>query len=214
MNLRFTRFDDFDYPRLRLSAALIVGLAFFLLLPVSLERRLLYAWDSAALTLLGLSWWAILSADTDYTRKSATRQDIGGHWVGVLVLLSSAISTVVVVVIFPRVHKEVSLERLLLSVVAIFASWLLVHTTYTFRYARKYYQEGEHQGALSFPDDEEPDFRDFAYFSLNMGMCFQVADIVPESRAMRRTVMGHALLSYVFGTGLVAVTINLLASVL
>jgi len=214
MNLPMTSFDDFDYPRLRLSVALVAGLAVFFLLPFSLERRLLYAWNAAALALLSLSWWVIFSADPDYTRKSATRQDIGGRWVGLLVLLSSAISIVVVVVIFPRVQKEVSLERLLLSVAAIFASWLLVHTTYTFRYARKYYQEGEHQGALSFPEDEEPDFRDFAYFSLNMGMCFQVADIVPESRAMRRTVMGHALLSYVFGTGLVAVTINMLASVL
>ena len=214
MNLSRFNFDNYDYPRLRLSLALAVGLGAFFLLPFSLERRLLYAWDAAALVLLFLSWWVILSADPEYTRKSATRQDIGGQWVSLLVVLSSAISLIIVVVIFPRVQKELSLERLLLSVLAVFASWLLVHTTYTFRYARKYYSEGEHRGALSFPENEEPDFRDFAYFSLNMGMCFQVADIVPQSRAMRRTVLGHALLSYVFGTGLVAVTINLVASVL
>jgi uncharacterized membrane protein len=60
----------------------------------------------------------------------------------------------------------------------------------------------------------QPDYRDFAYLSFTVGMTYQVSDTNLSSPDIRRRALGHALLSYVFGTVIIATTINVIASII
>ena len=91
---------------------------------------------------------------------------------------------------------------------------------FTLRYAHLYYRptEGGHnagrQQGLEFPNDTEPDFLDFTYFSFVIGMTFQVSDVTISSREIRRLALVHALLSFAFNTLLVALTINVVSGII
>jgi uncharacterized membrane protein len=86
----------------------------------------------------------------------------------------------------------------------------MVHTVFMLRYAQLYYA-GE-QGGIDFNQADPPTYTDFAYLAFTIGMTFQVSDTPLRSKVIRRTALRHALLSYLFGTGILATTINLVAS--
>jgi uncharacterized membrane protein len=91
-------------------------------------------------------------------------------------------------------------------------SWLTVHTIFALRYARLYYSGTV--GGISFNQRREPTYPDFAYVAATIGMTFQVSDTDLEDAAIRRTALRHALLSYLFGAVLLAMTVNVGASLL
>jgi uncharacterized membrane protein len=86
-----------------------------------------------------------------------------------------------------------------------------VHAVFTLRYARLYYSGG---GGIAYHNNEAPDYGDFAYVALTIGMTFQVSDTDLTSRQIRRSAIRHALLSYLFGVVIVAMVINVVASLL
>jgi uncharacterized membrane protein len=90
-------------------------------------------------------------------------------------------------------------------------SWAMVHTIFTLRYARDYYV-GEPDGGVDFNDGARPRYSDFAYLAFTIGMTFQVSDTPLQGHAIRRDALRHALLSFVFSTGILATTVNLVAS--
>jgi uncharacterized membrane protein len=94
-------------------------------------------------------------------------------------------------------------------VFSVVISWTLVHVTYMLRYARIYYSKPV--GGVSFNQDDPPCYADFAYLAFTVGMTFQVSDTSLSSRAMRTTALKQALLSYLFGTVIVATTVNFVA---
>ncbi len=98
-----------------------------------------------------------------------------------------------------------------LAVPSVALSWLAVHAVFTLRYARLYYSE---RGGIDFNGDVEPDYHDFAYVALTVGMTYQVSDTDLTTKSIRRTATRHALLSYVFGTFVVAMMINVVAGLL
>jgi uncharacterized membrane protein len=89
------------------------------------------------------------------------------------------------------------------------ASWFAVHTLFTVHYARLYYSD--EPGGINFHDPERPRFRDFAYVAFTVGMTFQVSDNEIGLTSIRAAVLRHALLSYLLGAVVLAVTINLIA---
>ncbi|GAA4123030.1 DUF1345 domain-containing protein [Knoellia locipacati] len=95
----------------------------------------------------------------------------------------------------------------LLSVLAVAAGWLALHTTYVLRYARHYLVN--EPGCIDFNSDDPPRLSDFAYLSFTLGMTYQVSDTALKTPEVRRLVLRHTLLSYLFGTVIVAATINL-----
>jgi uncharacterized membrane protein len=99
-----------------------------------------------------------------------------------------------------------------LTILTVSLAWGLVHTVYTLRYGDLYY--GDPIGGINFHDDDKPDYHDFAYLALTIGMTFQVSDTDLQARLMRRNAIRHALLSYAFGAVIVAITINIVASLL
>ncbi len=92
----------------------------------------------------------------------------------------------------------------------VVVSWSVVHTVFALRYAREYYSTPV--GGIDFKsDDEEPDYQDFAYVAFTVGMTFQVSDTDVQARPIRRTVIRHALLAYLFGAVILAVAVNVIA---
>jgi len=97
-----------------------------------------------------------------------------------------------------------------LCVVAVSSAWMLTQTAYALRYAHLYYRDhGQGVGGLEFPGGGRPSYLDFAYFSFTVGMCFQVSDVTISTRQMRRAVLGHSLLSFLYNTAILATAINL-----
>jgi uncharacterized membrane protein len=95
------------------------------------------------------------------------------------------------------------------SVLSIVLAWSTVHTVYALRYAQLYYRRDA--GGVDFNDTSAPCYPDFAYLALTIGMTFQVSDTDLTTTSFRRLAIRHALLSYMFGALIVAVTINLIA---
>ena len=90
-------------------------------------------------------------------------------------------------------------------------SWAVVHTSFALRYAGLYY--AGQPGGIDFHDKTATGkYSDFAYVAFTIGMTFQVADTNLQTKRFRKTVLRHALLSYVFGVVIIAIAINVVAS--
>lgn len=100
------------------------------------------------------------------------------------------------------------------GVLVVAVGWICVHTVYVLRYARLYYaNRADGRAPIDFNMDEDPSFSDFAYFSFNLGMAYQVSDTAVRSPQVRRAILGHCLLAYLYGTIVIATTINLVAGI-
>jgi uncharacterized membrane protein len=149
--------------------------------------------------------------DADETREYVTRED-PTRWVADAVVVSASIASlggVGYVVAAGSRSGAGALEAALLGFLAVAASWFAVHTLFTVHYARLYYSD--EPGGINFHDPEPPRFRDFAYVAFTVGMTFQVSDTEIGLTSIRATVLRHALLSYLLGAVVLAVTVNLIA---
>lgn len=176
-------------------------------------------WDVFALCVLGLAWLTIITTPAEKLRARAQMQDVSHILIFIFVVVAACAGLFAVGFLF--LNKSVAAQsphffvHLLMSLVAIICSWALVHTVFGLRYAHTYYGDPDgplgpkpHAGGLDFPGDREPDYMDFAYFSFVIGMTFQVSDVVITSRAFRKLVLLHAMLSFGFNTVILALTIN------
>lgn len=148
----------------------------------------------------------------DRTRHNARREDYRPHVEELLVgaaALASLVGVVVVLVIRPTATRNTAAA---VGLVGVFLAWAMLHLMYTTRYAHLYYEEPV--GGIDFNSNEQPAYRDFFYFSYNLGMTYQVSDTGVSSSAIRSVVLRHCLLSYVFGTVILAATVNLVAGLL
>jgi uncharacterized membrane protein len=199
----------------RLIAAGAVGILIALLLPARLgvASRLLAAWDVAALVLATFAWTIILGNGAAETQRHAGTHDPGRRAVGLLVILTSAVSLLATAVILRQARSCPPAVRELfvaLCILAVASAWVLTHTAYALRYAHLYYRDDEEGvGGLSLPGDAAPAYLDFAYFAFTIGMCFQVSDISVSSPQIRRAVLGHSVLSFLYNTAILATAINL-----
>jgi uncharacterized membrane protein len=107
-------------------------------------------------------------------------------------------------------RRQAGPEAVLLGVLSVALSWALVNTVFAFKYARLYYVDGD--GGIDFNQKEPPSYSDFAYMAFTIGASYAVSDSNTTSTAVRKAVLGHALLSYAFGTVIIAIAINLLTS--
>ncbi len=106
-------------------------------------------------------------------------------------------------------HGGTKAALVVLAVGSVLLSWTVVHTVFALKYARRYY--GDPEGGVDFEASLAPTFVDFAYLAFTIGMTYQVSDTGFTSQDMRRLALGHALLSFLFGTFILAVTINVVA---
>lgn len=174
---------------------------------------------------LGLAWVTILSSHPSDVRREAHGQDSSRVLIYLFVIVASFVSLFAILFLLRDAGKTASWAdltvHLILSFSCIIFAWALVHTIFTLRYAHLYYRPSEggrnakkQQRGLDFPNDAEPDFLDFTYFSFVIGMTFQVSDVTISSREIRRLALVHALLSFAFNTLLVALTINVVSGLI
>jgi uncharacterized membrane protein len=172
----------------------------------------LVAWDIAALAYLAWTWRTIGRLDAGATADHATIDDPSRRASDVVVQIAAVVSLVAVGVVLVHASHAHGLAKALQSTVGISSvvvSWLVVHTTYTLRYAQLYH-DGR-PGGVDFNQDEAPRYGDFAYIAFTIGMTFQVSDTTLTSSTLRITALRHALLSYLFGTVIIATAINIAA---
>lgn len=202
----------------RLLYAVLVGAIAWFASPAdySTATRALLAGDVAGVALLGLAGWIVVRSDAAQTRERAAAEDPGRLFVWLVVLAVSTVSLFATTFILHHARTLPAGEDrvvLALGIATGVIAWLLTHTAFTLRYAHLFYRGGaSEEGGLTFPDSAEPGDRpddlDFAYFAFTIGMCFQVSDVQITDRAIRRTVLAHAVLSFAYNTGILALVLN------
>ncbi|MFI6820850.1 DUF1345 domain-containing protein [Micromonospora sp. NPDC050187] len=211
-----TRHPDRPTPAsVQLTVMGLIGICTGILFGVLVSARLapLLGWDVAALTYLVLAWRTLWPMDADRTARLAIHEDPNRAVRDVLLLTACVASLVAVGVIMSTARQApAGLSRDLysaLGMVSVLLSWLVVHTVYTTRYARIYYTGPD--GGIDFRQDRPPCYADFAYVAFTVGATFQVSDTDLCSHEMRKTVLRHMLVSYLFGAIIIAATVNLVA---
>ena len=148
--------------------------------------------------------------DAAETRSHATRED-PSRAVSDLLILGANLGSLgaAAYVVVDSSHASGAHKAWLgaLALVSVAVSWVLVQTLFTLRYARIYYSD--EPGGVDFNGPDPPTYVDFAYLAFTMGMTYQVSDTNLQTREFRRVVLRHGLLSYVFGSLILATTVNL-----
>jgi uncharacterized membrane protein len=179
------------------------------------QLSVLAGWDVSAAVFIAWVWLSVGRFTPAETGSFATREDDSRVATSILLLSASVVSLVGIGFDLFKAGDAHSAGRFTLTVIAVVTvalSWAVVHTVFALRYAHEYYTEPI--GGIDFKThDEGPDYLDFAYVAFTVGMTFQVSDTDVQVRRIRRTVVRHALLSYLFGAVILAVVVNVIASV-
>ena len=202
-------------PRLFLCAAL--ALVIIMLLPGDWRwsTRFLVGWDIGAAVYLAFSFAAMADCDTAHIRRRSALMDEGR--IAILVFTASAALATLAAIIIELGDKTATHNpwHLALAGVTLALSWASTHTIFALHYAHEFYAENRYvDGGLAFPGKDKPDYWDFMYFSLVVGMTSQVSDVAVTAKAIRRTVMAHGVVSFFFNATLVALMVNIAASAL
>jgi uncharacterized membrane protein len=204
-------------PRLSLSAALGLAVIAFLFAIVEWRAatKLLVGWNIGIGLYLVLALYLMWRSDVHRIRRRAAMQDESQITILVLTVAAAMAS---LAAIFSELSTTGNATRqpaqLILATSTIVLSWAFIHVMFALHYAHEYYGDGRDHiiGGLSFPDDQEPDYWDFMYFSFVVGMCAQVSDVTVSSKSIRRTVLAHGIISFLFNAALLALTVNIAAS--
>ncbi len=197
--------------------------------------RLVTFWDVWALVYLGLTWLLIMRSSAQQTRQWALNQRIPPRVhlsilrsvilrvLRALFLISrtsslffivfvSVVSMALAIRLVPAIRDLDTTGGLLVAVMAalgVISAWGVLHTSFTLHYAYLYYRSEESAGGLAFPSEQNPDQLDFAYFAFTIAVSFAASDVDVTDRAIRRTVLGHQILSFFFNASILALVINL-----
>jgi uncharacterized membrane protein len=198
----------------KVAVAGLAGIASLILFGsvVNWKAAPLIGWDVAALVFFVWTWATIWNLDANLTSKHAVREDpsrVGADAVVVVASLASLGALAVVLLGAGNTSGTGKILSVLLGVFSVVLAWATVHTVFALRYAELYYSE--HPGGIDFPHDNRPCYRDFAYVAFTIGMTFQVSDTGFQSTDFRTVALRHSLIAYIFGTVIVATTINLIA---
>ncbi|TVU64909.1 DUF1345 domain-containing protein [Paenarthrobacter nitroguajacolicus] len=173
-------------------------------------------WAVAALIYVAWVWLVIARLDPSETQQHATSEDPSRGTTDLLILVANLASLAAVAAVIVNSHAEATGTRLYsggLALACVALSWMLVQTLFTLRYAELYYSPesdaGGEVGGISFNQDRLPQYTDFAYLATSLGMTYQVSDTNIGNHKIRVEALKHSLLSYLFGTVILAVTINL-----
>jgi uncharacterized membrane protein len=201
----------------RVTCALLAGAVTgsLVLLSATLSASILLGWDVAALIYLAWTFLSVWSLDPGGSATEAKREDPSTAIAELVVLGAGTAMLAAVGFALVAAGQAVGGMKVFLisvGVLSVVLSWLLVHTVFTLRYARAYYSEPV--GGIEFNESEPPNYIDFAYYSFTVGMTFQVSDTNITRKAVRRTTLHHAMLSYLFGSVLLGLVINVVAALL
>jgi uncharacterized membrane protein len=205
----------------KLAIAILVGVAIAIAVaPLGLQwgARTLAGWDVGVAVYLFLTLSLMWRADVAHIRRRAAEQDEGAAFILLLSIVATFASLVAIVLVLGGAKQATQGHALnvVLAFTTILLSWAFVHTIFSFHYAHEYYGEGGDGkiGGLHFPGDHAPDYRDFLYFSLVIGMTSQVSDVAISSKVIRRVASVHGVLSFFFNLVVLALTVSMIANLI
>jgi uncharacterized membrane protein len=206
----------------RLFTAIAIGVAVLLLLPDSWSGRLhgIFAWDIASSFYLVATAILFLTSPPARMPANAAAQEDGEWTLFYFVVAGIMVSFLAILAEFSSMKQSTPVQqeqKVTLVAATLALSWLLTQVVFALRYAHEWYSSTPGVGldkGLIFPQEEEPDYWDFFYFSAVLGMTFQVSDVNITSRKFRRLATLHGMLGFLFNTVIVALTVNLASGLL
>ena len=177
------------------------------------QVAVLSGWCAAAVAFLTQVAVEVAGSDAARTKQIATRDDVSHLAADAAFVTAAASSLVGVAFILVKAGESSGVAKgaaAALGAVSVMLAWTTLQTIYMLRYARLFYEIGD---GIDFGGDE-PDYHDFAYLAFTVGMTYQVSDTAITARVIRRTVLRHALLSFLFATAFIAVLINVVGGLL
>jgi uncharacterized membrane protein len=198
----------------RLVGALVLGAAVGLAVGFTLTAPLgILVGVAATHAVFAITGWVVLwPLDADSTRDNAAREDFRPSVEELAVVAASLGALLLVAMLLVIGGSRAGQVAAATALAGVFMAWASVHLMYAARYAFLYYVTCKSAG-IDFNSDDPPSYRDFLYFSYNLGMAYQVSDTTVTSPEIRAVVLRHTLLAYVFGAVVLASTINLVAGV-
>lgn len=206
-------------PLHRVMIGLFAALIIFLSTPsqFGLLIKLLLSWTGFSIVHIICSWIVIYTMPVHQIKRRADEEDGSISYVlSIIIIACIACFCAVFFIIISDANQHLSKPVILaIAIGGMLCSWCLVHTVFTFHYARMYYRlTSKGKAALDFPGDETPDYIDFAYFSFVLGCTFQVSDVTIQSKKMRHLVLYHGLISFALNTFVIALSINIISSLI
>jgi len=197
--------------RPRVFLAALFGTVLGLLLPPEwrVSARALAGWDAGVALYLISTFPLLVRPDVAHIRRRAVIVD-EGRFAILVVVVGAALASLGGIV--AQLGGGRAATHLALATITILLSWTLVHVIFALQYAHEFYAAKPRGGGLTFPGGEDPDYWDFLYFSLVIGMTSQVSDVAVTGRTIRRIVTAHGVVSFLFNAALVALTVNIAAS--
>jgi uncharacterized membrane protein len=201
----------------RLLISIAIGIVIMLVLPTSPTTRMLVGWDIGVLIYL-VAAAAVMTqcASVAQMKANAAAQDEGAFAILVLTVAAAIASLGAIFAELAEIEHTDPHYGLYgaLAIGTVVLSWTFIHTIFALHYTHEFYGSGAHKNGLRFPEDNQPDYWDFIYFSFVIGMTFQVSDVAVTHKSVRRTVVAHGVLSFFFATAIVAMTVNIAANVI
>lgn len=207
----------------RLFVALILGAAGVYLLPQRWGpmERAIAGWDMFCIAFLAITAPLLRGLPPSRMEANARAQETGEWTLFFMILTGAIISFAAIIAVFGAIKQSSGAgkaERVGVVAATLLLSWLLTQVIFALRYAHEYYSRspGAHtiDRGLDFPSEKHPDYGDFLYFSVVLGMTFQVSDVQITARKFRRLATLHGLLGFLFNTVIIALTVNLASGLL
>jgi uncharacterized membrane protein len=205
----------------KIIMAAIVGICVAAFEPFEMPHvtRALIGWDAGVALYLILTYPMVVNTDVSGIRKRAAEEDEGAFAILLLTIIATVASLVAIVFELGTAKEADGAQatgHVALAISTIFLSWTFVHMIFSLHYAHEFYGERRDGkiGGLEFPGSGHPDYWDFLYFSLVIGMTSQVSDVCVSSKQIRRVVAVHGVLSFFFNLTVLALTINLVSNLI
>jgi uncharacterized membrane protein len=211
---RFSFRDSSAVQRLFVTVGLGVIVGAILAVVAPWQFATLAGWCAAGVSLVAWVWLAVHQLNADDTRTHATRDDDSRSSTHLFLMFASIAALAGTGLDLVKASQTAGNGKRALTIIAVLTvavSWAVVHTMFVLRYAHEYYTPPV--GGIDFKNepDEAPDYKDFGYVAFTVGMTYQVSDTDIQARTIRGSVLKHALLAYLFGAGILAVTVNVIA---
>lgn len=201
----------------RLTIATVLGVAVGIFTPAAtLTTKFLLGWNAAVWLYLLLSFWMMVRADTSDVKRTAEIEDENGSMVLLFVCFAAVVSLVAIILELSdnntRLSHAEQVLRYAFAGLTVVGSWLMIGVMFTLHYAQLFYTDEGTEPALRFPEGElNPDYWDFLYFSFTLSVAVQTSDVMIATRPMRKAVLGHSLLGFLFNTAVLGFSINIAA---
>jgi uncharacterized membrane protein len=204
------------FQHIKLLTSIVVGIVLFLVLPAdwNVLTRVLMSWNGGAILFLMwvFMWMSGCTAEQLYMKYK--EEDETAAIILVTVICAALLSLVAIVLLLSTVKQVAGAERAMhvgLAGLTVVSSWLLVPTMFTLHYADAFYSATDDDRPLLFPQTQRPVFWDFVYFSFTIAAACQTADVSTANTAIRKTVLAHSVIAFVFNASILGFAVNISA---